>query len=206
MTPRLGLLAGLCLLLIAAAPVAAANPTGPWTELADGARANFRWSIKAKRAEVPAESDRQRAHLTCLLADTSWQSGQLEYHRSRYRECVPISTLSASGPPLVVSGMQPSTGAPPAMSAVGMIFAPAARRVRITLAGGREKSLPLQIFDPPGKGNPGPGSFRFVAFAVHGSWCAERLVSQSATGRMLWDSGVAEYACGTESDPHFVAP
>jgi hypothetical protein len=84
------------------------------------------------------------------------------------------------------------------MSAVGMIFAPAARRVRVTLAGGKTETIPLRDFDPAQGGAAGLGPFRYAAFAIHGTWCAERLVSLSGSGRTLWDSGIDEYVCGED--------
>jgi hypothetical protein len=90
------------------------------------------------------------------------------------------------------------------MSAIGMIFAPAARRVRLTLAGGRPETVRLRKFDPARADGVRLPPFRYAAFAIHGEWCAERLVSLSASGAVLWDSGIDDYLCGSEGEPHFV--
>ena len=79
-----------------------------------------------------------------------------------------------------------------------MIFAPAARRVQVTLAGGRSMTIHLRRLSPGSAHDAGLERFRYAAFAVHGAWCVERIVSESATGRVLWDSGVDAYTCATE--------
>jgi hypothetical protein len=77
-----------------------------------------------------------------------------------------------------------------------MIFAPAARRLRVTLAGGESRTIHLAGLRASQARRAGLAPFRYAAFAVHGEWCAERLVTQSASGRVLWDSGVDGYECG----------
>ena len=76
-----------------------------------------------------------------------------------------------------------------------MIFAPEVRRVQITLAGGNRRTIRLDELSPIQARRAGLGRFRYAAFVVHGTWCAEQLVSQNATGKTLWDSGADEYAC-----------
>ena len=39
------------------------------------------------------------------------------------------------------------------------------------------------------------GGYQYAAFAFRGLWCAERTVTKSSGGRVLWDSGFDEYAC-----------
>jgi hypothetical protein len=199
-------LAALSLLALSAVTVmAAASRPSPWVELDSGSHGNFLWSVKAKLREGPMGEGPLGAQRPCLLVTASWQSSRLEYHRSKYRECAPGTALRRSGPPLVASGMQASTGAPAQISAVGMVFAPAARRVRVTFSGGNTKTIRLRNFDPAQTGDPALGRLRYAAFTVHGSWCAERIVSFGAGAAMLWDSGVDGYACGSgaEGPPHF---
>jgi hypothetical protein len=191
-------LLGLIALLALGAPLAApatAAPASPWTKLGAEVRGSYRWSVKAG-ADGAAKGP-------CLLVAASWRSGPLEYHRSAFRECAPTAALSSLGPPLIVSAAQPSTGASVRISAVGMIFAPAARRVRLTLAGGRTETVRLRRFDPAPADRAELPSFRYAAFAIRGTWCAERLVGLSASGAVLWDSGVDGYACGSGGEPHF---
>jgi hypothetical protein len=199
-----GALAILFLLALSATPVqATASKPSPWIELGGGSHRNFLWSIKAKSGEGPTGEGPLGTQRPCLLVAASWQTGQLEYHRSKYRQCAPASPLRRSGPPLIASAMQPSTEAAVQMSAVGMIFAPAARRVRVTLDGSRTKTIRLHTFDRVDAGAPGLGHFRYAAFDIHGAWCAERLVSLSGGGRMLWDSSVDDYRCGAGGPPKF---
>jgi hypothetical protein len=168
----------------------------PWAKLAAQDRGSYRWSVKAGTSAPTQEP--------CLLVAASWRSGPLEYHRSSYRECASTPALSRTGPPLIASAAQPSAGSSVKMSAIGMIFAPAARRVRITLAGGRTESVPLRSFERADARGVGLPPFRYAAFAIHGEWCVERLVSLSAGGAVLWDSGFDDYLCGSEGEPQFV--
>jgi hypothetical protein len=169
----------------------------PWAKLAAEDRGSYQWSVKAGTS---AASKRP-----CLLVAASWRTGPLEYHRSTYRECASTPALSRTGPPLIASAAQPSAGASVKMSAIGMIFSPAARRVRITLAGGRTESVPLRSFEPAHARGIELPPFRYAAFAIRGEWCAERLVSLGASGAVLWDSGIDDYACGSEGEPQFAA-
>ena len=181
---------------LAAAPSSAGTPDSEsGVGLGDGKLGDYVWSIKAKRPEGPAGAGPKGAKRPCLVVGTTWQSGQFDVHRSKYRQCADDAGLTSSGPPLLASGMQPSTGAAAEMTAVGMIFAPAARRVSITLDGGERETIPLQILNPAQAGVAGLRRFRYAAFAVRGTWCAERLVSQDASGRPLWDSGLGTYTC-----------
>jgi hypothetical protein len=203
---RAGTLALLCLLAVAAAPVLGAPKVGQWVELDKGSEGkNFFWSIKAKLGEGTTGRGSLGAQRPCLLVATTWRTGRLEYQRSKFRQCASASPLRRAGPPLIASGMQPSSGAARQFSAVGMIFALAARRVRLTLSGGRTKTIRLRDLDPAQRRAAGLGRLRYAAFAIRGEWCAERLVSLGAGGKILWDSAVDDYACGSEGEPHFAA-
>ena len=199
-----GPLAILCLLAISATLArATASQPSPWIELGSVSQVNFLWSIKAMPGEGPTGAGPLGAQRPCLLVAASWRTGQLEYHRSKYRQCAPASPLRRSGPPLIASAVQPSTGAPVRISAVGMIFAPAAHSVRITLADGKTELIRLRSFDPAKAPGTGGGRFSYIALTVHGAWCAERLVSLSASDKTLWDSGVDDYRCGAGGAPKF---
>ncbi len=198
----------LCLLLLLA--VVRAAPASPraasWTQLASGSRGDYFWSVKVNLGEGPTEAGSLGAQRPCLLVGAGWRSGALEYHRSRYRECAAGASLSRTGPPLIAIGAQPSTGAPVRFSAVGMVFPPAARRVRITYGDGSSETVRLLRLPKSSRGRAsGLGGLRYAAFATHGTWCAERLVSLGAGGKVLWDSGVDEYPCGTRGEPQFEA-
>lgn len=190
----LGLL-GALVLAAAFAASAVSAPDGSWAKLGAEDRGSYNWSVKARTSA---------AKRTCLLVAASWRSGPLEYHRNTYRDCASAAALSRSGPPLIASA-QPSAGISVKISAIGMIFSSAARRVRITFGGGRTEAIRLRRFEPGHARGLGLPSFRYAAFAIGGEWCAERLVSLSASGAVLWDSGVDDYACGSEGDPHFAA-
>jgi hypothetical protein len=189
-------LAALAFAAAVAAPAISA-PTGPWAELGGQDRGSYRWSVKAR----PSAEGKG----PCLMVAASWRSGPLEYHRSTYRECAATPALRRFWPPLIAVGAQPSTAAPAKISAVGMLFAPAARRLRVTFAGGRTDTIGLRKLDSANAGTAWLRAFRYAAFAIRGEWCAERLVSLSAGGRVLWDSGVDGYRCGSSGEPQFAA-
>ena len=86
------------------------------------------------------------------------------------------------------------------------MFALAAHRLRITFAGGRTETIRLRKLDPAKAGAAHLRPFRYAAFAIRGTWCAERLVSLGAGGRKLWDSGVDDYRCGAAGAPKFAGP
>lgn len=191
------------LLLGVACSQAATGP--PWTKLDASRGSDYAWAVKVKPGggrggRVPEEPG------PCVLVDTMWRSGPLEYHRSKYRECGSGQGLSEVGPPLVATGMRPAGGRAGQMSVVGMISAPAVRRIRITFRDGAEETIQMRPIDSEQAQRLGLGRYRYAAFAIRGVWCAERLVSLSAAGGVLWDSGLDGYRCGDEGPPHFTPP
>jgi len=180
---------------------AAAGP--PWMKLDASRGSDYSWAVKVRPGggpvgRVPSEPG------PCVLVATMWRSGPLEQHRSRYRECGSGQALSDAGPPLVATGMRPAGNGSAQMSVVGMISAPAVRRVRITFRGGNEETVRMQPIDSQQAQRVGLGRFRYAAFAIRGVWCAERLVSLGAAGSVLWDSGLDGYRCGAGGPPHFM--
>lgn len=199
-TRNFRVLAGALLLpLVAGVAMASAQPTSPETiGLGGGRLGEYLWNVEAMRQDGGQGTGPGGAQRPCLLVGTKWQVGPLNFRRSRNRECAGASELTATGPPLTAAGAQPSTGGHPRLTAVGMIFAPAARRVRVGLAGGRWMTINLHAPNPAQAHEAGLERFRYAAFAVHGAWCVERMVSEGSSGRVLWDSGVDGYTCATE--------
>lgn len=185
-----------CLLALTASLARAADrPVGEWVGLASGKVGSYQWSVKARRGGGAAV-DRSSLPRPCLLVGASWPVGRYSYGRVKARQCSTGSgRLSAGGPPVIASGPQPGRGYPAKVTAVGMLVAPAARRVVVTLANGNEKTIPLQRLNGARAGEAGLREFRYAAFVVRGSWCPERLVTETAAGRALWDSGEDGYAC-----------
>jgi hypothetical protein len=178
-------LAALAVLALAAAVPAAAQPEdeSPWVGLAAGRMGDVLWSVKVSKP---------MASRPCLQVGTKWMLNRFDYQRSRYQGCIDASThLTATAAPLVVSGGQASSTTSVKLTAVGMIFAAPARRVEITLDDGTQMTVPLQSLSPSQQRRAGVGRIRYAAFAVRGSWSLERLVSQSGSGRTLWDSYAA---------------
>lgn len=185
-------LAAMLVLACSAGASAKSTPTREPIGLGGGRLGDYLWNVEAARQDGNGPGAAQRP---CLMVGTKWQVGPLSFRRSRSRECAGAAELTAAGPPLTAAGAQPSTGGTPRLTAVGMIFAPAARRAQVALAGGRSMTIHLRLVSPASARDAGLERFRYAAFAVHGSWCVERIVSESATGRVLWDSGVDGYTC-----------
>jgi hypothetical protein len=189
---------GLCV-----APAASAAPSAPrdWLGLAGGEVGAFHWTVEAKRPDGPAGEGSRATRRPCLLVGTTWRISPYSYRRSQSRQCAGRDGLSPSEPPLVARGALPSSGAPTKLTAIGMFFAPAARRLEATLADGSHQAFHLKRLNTAQSRRAHLAPFRYVAFAARGEWCAERLVVENGSGRVLWDSGVDAYACGDANGP-----
>src|ERR1700710_2454231 len=120
--------------LIASTADAGAAKPSPWVGLGNGKSGDYLWAVKAKRPDGPAGAGPAGAGRPCLVVGTTWQVSPFSYHRSKNKQCVDASgSLDPRQAPLVASGAQPTNGSRAELTAVGMIFAPAARRVRVTL-------------------------------------------------------------------------
>ncbi len=95
--------------------------------------------------------------------------------------------LAATQPPLIVTGAQASADMRVSLTAVGMVASPAARRVEVTYKDGRQATIQLQEPSPTTEQRAGLAHFRYAAFAITGTWSVERLVTESASGRTLWE-------------------
>jgi hypothetical protein len=162
-----------------------------------GRVSDYLWEVKAMRRQ--GSTGRAGAQRPCLLVGTTWELGPFNYRRSRFRACTgPAGRLIAGEAPLVATSVQPSSGTAVDMTAVGMIFAPTVRRVQVTLPDGRMQTIHLQQLKRSQARSAHLDRFEFAAFAFRGLWCAERMVSESATGKILWDSGTDAFSCGAE--------
>jgi hypothetical protein len=173
---------------------------GRWLGLGGGDVGAFHWSVEAKRSDGAGPRAKRSP---CLLVGTTWRTGPYSYRRSQSRQCAGASGLSPTDAPLVARGVQPSSGESARLTAVGMIFAPAVRRLRATMPDGSTKTLRLSRLRDSDAQAAGLAPFRYAAFTAHGEWCAERLVAEAASGRVLWDSGDDGYACGDSGPPRF---
>jgi hypothetical protein len=177
------------LIVAGAMMVSAGGATADSTTLGEGGSGEFGWQVKLSGGGADGAGG-SRAERPCLVATTSWRRGAFDYFRSRSRACLDLrDRLSRFEAPLVVSGGQPSSGAPITRSAVGMVFAPRVRRVQVRLCNGRERSIDLEPLSRAQSRESGLARFRFAAFSVPGEWCAGRIVSRDRAGRLLWDSG-----------------
>ena len=174
---------------VQAAPAAA--PSDPWTGLESGRVGDYAWEVKTK--------SKGGAQRPCLMVGTTWELSPFNYRRSRYRACAGVEAqLTAADPPLVATGVQPSSGEAVDMTAVGMLFAPTARKVRITRSDGRQETIQLHRLTQDQARSARLSRFEYAAFATRGLWCAERMVTLGAGGRVLWDSGTDAFSCGAD--------
>jgi hypothetical protein len=186
---------GLLAVLAGQGTAAAAAPS-PWIGLDSGRMGGFQWSVKAKHPGGRAGAGQLGAQRPCLLVGSMWQLGPYNFRRNKYRTCSePTGRLAASEPPLIATSVQPTSATAGEMTAVGMLFAPAAARVRVTFTGGTSETIPLDQMTPTQAQAARLGRFHYAAFAVRGLWCPERLSTQDASGRTLWDSGPEPYTC-----------
>jgi hypothetical protein len=72
-----------------------------------------------------------------------------------------------------------------------MVASPAARRVDLTYGDGRQVTIPLKAPSPTKEQRAGLAHFRYAAFAIPGTWSVARLVTESASGRTLWEESYA---------------
>ncbi len=176
------------LLAVAAVPAAGSpsKPT-PWVRLAQGRMGDVLWSVKLARPAAGVGSGPTRR--PCLRVGTKWELNRYDYQRSNYQGCADPSTrLSATAAPLVVSGAQASSRMRVKLTAVGMVVASAARKVRVTFDDGSQMTIPLQELSSEQKEKAGRLPIRYAAFAVRGTWSVQRLETQSGSGRTLWES------------------
>ncbi|MGA8746453.1 MAG: hypothetical protein WB507_11390 [Solirubrobacterales bacterium] len=138
----------------------------------------------------------QGSERPCILVGASSRTNRFSFARSSSRQCAePSDPLMASSAPLLATAAQPSDSASAKLTAVGMIFGAAVRRVQIAEDGGRLTTIHLRRLPPSAARAAALPPLRYAAFTVHGTWCAERLVSLGVTGSTLWDSGPGEYPC-----------
>ncbi len=141
------------------------------------------WSVKVARPPGSAERP-------CLQVGTKRERGRFDYERSKYQGCVERSSrLAATESPLIVTGAQASAGMQVSLTAVGMVSV--ARRppdpgdlrrrepgddpAEISRARTWHMKPAWPTSGTPRSPFPAPGR-------------CERLVTQSASGRTLWDS------------------
>jgi hypothetical protein len=148
---------------------------------------DVQWSVKVAR---PAGSSAARR--PCLQVGTKRERSRFEYERSQYQGCVDRSThLAATQSPLIVTGAQATAGMKVSLTAVGMVASPAARRVQVTYEDGRQATIRLQDPSSAQRQEAGLAHFRYAAFAIPGTWSVQRVVTESASGRTLWDSATS---------------
>jgi len=183
----------ICLLLATfASPPSANAKSGPWVSLDAGTTGAYNWSVKVKDLAGHPDAGAQVSERPCILVGASSRTDRFSISRSSSRQCAEISApLTATSTPLIGTAAQPSDRASPKLTAIGMIFGAAVRRLRITFDGGHLMTVHLRRISSKDARAAGVAPLRYAAFTVPGAWRVERLVSFDATGNTLWDSGSA---------------
>jgi hypothetical protein len=120
-----------------------------------------------------------------------WELGPFSFRGISYRKCADLAEgLATTAPPLVASGTAPSRGDTTKLTAVGMIFAPAVRSVRITSRGGEVSTVTARRSSSQQSRTAELGRFKYAAFSVRGPWCAASMTTLGSSGRVLWDGEV----------------
>jgi hypothetical protein len=193
-----GSLAALLIGLLAAtfaAPPPAAAKSGPWISLETGTTGAYNWSVKVKDLSSSRDSGLGPPR-PCVLVGASSRVQGLSFLRSSSRQCTePSDPFTATSAPLIATAGQPSDRPSAKLTAIGMIFAAPVHRVQIAQDGGHLTTIHLRRISAGDARTAGLPPLRYAAFTVHGTWCAERLVSFDAAGVKLWDSGRGEYSC-----------
>jgi hypothetical protein len=194
---RIALTAIAAMALSVSSAIASPAASSAWVVLDHGRQGDYLWSVKARRSGGPAEAGSQSdPREPCLLVGTKWMRSRFSYGRSRYRQCADASTgPAAAEAPLVASGVVPSSGPQPKLTAVGMIFSSRVRRIRITYAGGESSTIPASEFSPDQSHDGELSGLRYAAFSVRGPWCPDRMASISGSGRTLWEGAPEKRPC-----------
>jgi hypothetical protein len=194
---KIALTATVGLALSVSSAIAAPAASSAWVVLDSGRQGDYLWSVKARRSGGPAEAGSQSdTREPCLLVGTKWERSRFSFGRSRYRQCAQApGTLAATEAPLVASGVVPSNGQRPKLTAVGMIFSAKVRRVRITYLDGTTATVPASDFSPDQSRIGGLDGLRYAAFSVQGRWCPVTMASVSGSGRTLWEGAPEKRPC-----------
>ncbi len=194
---RIVLTAMVGMALSVSSAIASPAASSAWVVLDHGRQGDYLWSVKARRSGGPAEAGSQSdAREPCLLVGTKWMRSRFSYGRSRYRQCADTSgSVAATEAPLVASGVVPSSGPRPKLTAVGMIFSAKVHRIRISYADGTTSTIPATDFSAEESHDGELSGLRYAAFSVRGPWCPERMASISGSGRTLWEGAPEKRPC-----------
>jgi len=186
---RLIPLAAICVGLLV--PGAATASDRGWGVLENGRLGDYHWTVKAKREGGPAVGS-SASRSPCLLVGVERELGPFNVRRVRFRSCAQDSgRLAPTDAPLITSGSMLTRGTEPELTAVGMVVPAAVRGVRVSLAEGGWRTIEVQRLSRQQTSRTGLGRVRYAAFSLRGPWEAQRVMTISAGGRVLWDSGVS---------------
>jgi hypothetical protein len=157
------------------------------TTLAAGHQGSYSWSVKASRLT---------GSRPCVNVAITHRHGPFSYDRSRFHECVLASPgLKRTAPPLVVGGTHLG-GDGSRMTVFGVLAAPGARTVRATVPHGVDAARVSTRLEPVAFPTSRALGLRFGLIVLPGTQCPERLVTEDARGKVLWQGTPSEPDCG----------
>jgi hypothetical protein len=165
-----------------------------------GQAGQYTWEISAygREGRLPlAPHDRQRPCVDVYMRQIDRVGHTVNLHDTAACYGLPSSVpgyLTATREPLIAVGRAPiGRQKPTTLTAVGMIFAPAATTLEATFEDGDTQTLALHQLNPQQARTIDRGPFSYAAFAVEGRWCPVQLVSRNADGEALWEA--QEHGC-----------
>jgi hypothetical protein len=178
--------------------------TQPYVTLGTGTKGRvagsyrYRWTVTAhgREGRLPVSRlDRRRPCLEVGIAESEGDSIVVEETGGCYPE---PGYLTAKGEPLIAVNWAPRRADTPALTAIGIAFAPVVTVLEAVFPDGSVRAIPLRQLSPAQARKIGRIRFRYTAFAVSGRWCPSRLVARNAAGEALWESEEAGCLRGLE--------
>jgi hypothetical protein len=169
------------LLLLALAiplPALAGSSSPAPVPLAAGQRGSYSWTVKASRLAGPKP---------CLSVAITHRHGPFSYDRSRFRDCLFSSaSLTRRSQPLLVGGTHLGGVGGSRMTVFGILAPAGARQVRVTVSDGLGDAGLSTRLEPIVLSADRARNLRSAIIALPGRRCVERLATESAGGRVLW--------------------
>ena len=181
------------IIAVATAGIAQGEAGGPTITLASGDVAGQHWQVSLSRTGGVEGEDPRGRLLPCLSIGVHGPPEEVPLPQ-------PVSTgggicmlspiLKPSGAPLMAEQRESTVrrSIESRMTAVGIIFAPGVTKVALTNFNGARRTLRVRRLSPGQAQETGLARLGYLAFAVQGPYCADRIVSYGRRGAKLYDS------------------
>jgi hypothetical protein len=156
------------------------------------------WSVAIERTggkDGEGEKGRLRP---CLSASSAYpgtgaitESDPSFYEGNTWTLCVGYPSLASDQEPLIVEGGEPTRrrGIESGFTVVGIAFAPTVASVVLTNYDGTRMRLATEQLTAAQAKQARLRRLRWIAFALEGPYCVDRLRTFGASGEQLWNSG-----------------